>query len=836
MKARLGNWRSLLLEFAVLLGLGSMQPQAALAAEKVVFGLVGSLDLEVSLESLEEFAAGEEPEGNLSLITRRLDESEVEILRNALQQRLDIDAVTLSRASRTPIVTSVYKRLGRVIRGNNGRGNYWHAIRGAVTGAAAHPDGLSLLNVMRQYPLETIRVDFEVIVELNEELSALLSYRDAVTEAIALASEAEIAAASPDVTHLSDLRQPGAYPVEKEVLPLRIRTIRQTRVGLAESYQFETDIYFPQGLEQSAPLIVISHGFGDRPETFAPYARHLASHGYMVAVPEHIGSDGLYREGLFRGQVPNTTSPIEYINRPLDIIYLLDELERLAQEDPAWRDRINFEQIGVMGHSFGGYTALTVAGAPLNQARLATCDEEEITLNVSLLLQCQARHLPPVPKVFTDERIKAVIAVNPITSQALGPESLAEIEIPTLMVTGTHDLVAPSIQEQVHPFLWLQTPNKYLAAMVRGTHNSITENPDRPDEGALSLLSGPRPDLGRAYLQGLSLAFFETYVREDRNYQPYLSAAYARQMSDRELSLYLIESLTPEQLVAAFGKEPPFAVIPEPVRAIAPPPAEEETVLAQIEREGVLKIAMREDAPPFGYLDGEGVWTGYCFDFANRLATFVAERLERAEGVEVVRLPSTLENRFDLVADGTVHLECGPNTIRSDVEEDVAFSPTFFITGTQFLVPAAGASQLTPADRVLEGKTGVLDDSTTEQFLSENYDRAEVVTFEGATGRAVGIQALLRGEIDAFASDGVLLLGEVARQGLPLDDFVLVPERPLTCDFYGLIVPANDPQWNRTLGDFIAEDKSSLSREWAGRLSFDLIEESDRCLNRAPRE
>ena len=65
---------------------------------------------------------------------------------------------------------------------------------------------------------------------------------------------------------------------------------------------------------------------------------------------------------------------------------------------------------------------------------------------------------------------------------------------------------------------------------------------------------------------------------------------------------------------------------------------------------------MRSDAAPFGFIgDTENLWTGYCNDFANALGEHLAEKLDIDGEIEVVKIPSTLENRFQLVRDNTVH-------------------------------------------------------------------------------------------------------------------------------------------------------------------------------------
>ncbi|MGK7935240.1 MAG: alpha/beta hydrolase family protein [Xenococcaceae cyanobacterium] len=96
---------------------------------------------------------------------------------------------------------------------------------------------------------------------------------------------------------------------------------------------------------------------------------------------------------------------------------------------------INWEQVGVLGDSFGGYTALALAGAPLNRDRInQMCRKNQPTLNVSMLLQCRASSLPPGQYNLKDPRIKAAIAVSPITSSVLGLENMSQISIPTILV------------------------------------------------------------------------------------------------------------------------------------------------------------------------------------------------------------------------------------------------------------------------------------------------------------------------------------------------------------------------------------------------------------------
>lgn len=234
------------------------------------------------------------------------------------------------------------------------------------------------------------------------------------------------------------------------------------------------------------------------------------------------------------------------------------------------------------------------------------------------------------------------------------------------------------------------------------------------------------------------------------------------------------------------------------------------TVLEEIRRTGVLKVGIRQDAAPFGYVDEQGDWQGYCFDLANALQASLEEQMPGKE-IQLEVVQSTLENRFEIVPDGTVHLECGPNTIRNDVP-GVTFSTAFFITGTHFLIKAENTEQFAFGSNLAGLRMGALTGTITENFISEKYPQAELVRFTGVTGRADGVGAVASNEIDGFFSDGILLIGEVVRQDLSSDSYTLVPERPLTCDFYGLVLPAGDNQWRNTVNSFI--DNQQAKEVW----------------------
>jgi ABC-type amino acid transport substrate-binding protein len=327
--------------------------------------------------------------------------------------------------------------------------------------------------------------------------------------------------------------------------------------------------------------------------------------------------------------------------------------------------------------------------------------------------------------------------------------------------------------------------------------------------------------LGTRYSKTLSVAFWQTYLQDQTDYLPYLTASYLAASVGQPMRLDIIRSLTPAQLEAAYGRTPPIPIIPPPVAAV--PPARDESILVEIERTGVLKVAFRKDAPPFGYINAENAWAGYCGDVAIALGEHLTSTLNDPVGIELVELTSTLQNRFDLVRDGSVHLECGPNTIRQDIP-GITFSIPFYVTGAKFLVRQAQAATV---NFNLPGlRLGVLQDTTTAAFVRECYPNADIVTFAGANDREQAVQAVVSGAIEAFIGDSVLSEAELQRQNLPRDQFALLPENPLTCEYYGLILPDNDPQWRQAVNEFLQNTEVIQA-------DFDQdLRELDYCFNR----
>ena len=520
-------------------------PRSIQAAENLKLNY-GILSFSLSIDSLELYAKEGEINSELNFYTKRLNDKTVKQLRRILQRRINIDPILLYRLTRSPMVMDIIESLGEVAtthRGHNG----FYAIRGSVTNAAIeHQDrGVTLIDVLRAFPGEDVLLDISKLFELKEELTALVEYREAIRELVIEQAKTEAAIAIKNsFLPQKDLRSPGGIDFIQQTIEVDSR-IADKNSGVRSREPFRVRLYVPQGLDKPAPVVLLSHGFGSEPKSFNYLGEHLASYGIAAVSVEHIGSDSDYELEILEGAKTRAIAPQEFIERPLDIQYVLDELERRNRSDPMLKGVLDLDRVGAIGHSLGGYTTLALAGAEINVDRLQKqCPNKKINLNMSLLMQCRAKDLNPQQQL-ADPRIDAAIAISPISSGILGQESLSNISIPTAIVSGSEDIIAPVVQEQVYPFTWLSMPDKYLAMIIPGDHFLGRSLPrQKPaDPTIIEEFVGKRLADGQPYIKAFAVAFIKAYVEKDSEYLSYLTASYAQDISTDELDFSVIRSL-----------------------------------------------------------------------------------------------------------------------------------------------------------------------------------------------------------------------------------------------------------------------------------------------------
>ncbi|MEM9213406.1 MAG: alpha/beta fold hydrolase [Cyanobacteria bacterium P01_F01_bin.150] len=526
-------------------------PKGAAQAASEIRASFGPIQASIPFASLETYVNDGVIDDELEPYSRYFSDDQLMELRSVLATpiALEINNYTISTISHFLYSAPgevLLSRIGNIVRTRKKNGLY--ALRAAVLLAATDDQDFTPLNMIRHFPTDSLVLDFETGLGIARDAQQAINQS---TEAIAVVKQQfqDALAANPPEPPPSRLNQPPVVRYPWNLVNGSIITL--------ENRAFPVDIYVPER-DTPAPIVVISHGLGSNRDSYQYLATYLAASGFAVVVPEHAGSNATYIQALLEGKAEQVADPTEFLNRAKDISLILTTLTQQAETNPDLTGRLDFENIGVIGQSFGGYTALALAGATIDFNRLReicpTRDEIENgsdrSLNLSLILQCRAidlatlessEGLPPLEELsLRDDRIDAVIAINPIGSALFGPEGIPDIEIPVLMMTGSADVVAPMLWEQIYPFSWLQTPEKFLVTMHRGTHFSTigTTEEDIPLPEAIL---GPVPQTARRYVQSISLPFFQTYLSAGPNTQTEaLTPALIRRLSGDRMPLSLI--------------------------------------------------------------------------------------------------------------------------------------------------------------------------------------------------------------------------------------------------------------------------------------------------------
>jgi len=502
----------------------------------------GPIELTVSIASIEAYLQDGTINPDLGAYIDRLTPEQLRNAEQALQLSIETEQTAIANFLYTRQGEAILNRVGEVVRTPSNSGFY--ALRAGLILAAGEDSGLTPLGFLKQFPTDSLVVDVDRGLRVLREFRQLVG---ATNNAVNYVTTLSNQSASSNPVAIADLNKPrrrGEYRWQERTF---------TVTDLPRQRRFPVDLYLPEQPpeRERVPVVVISHGLGSNRESFRYFAEHLASQGYAVVAPDHPGSNDNYIEELLEGTASQVTPAREFADRPLDISAVLNTLEQ-QQDAGDLPISLDLDQVGIMGQSFGGYTALALAGAAISFTQLsADCSDSDVqdTLNLSLLLQCRALELRTDETETTlslaDERITAAIAINPIGSSIFGEAGLQQVDLPILMMSGSNDFVAPTLAEQLIPFARLTSEAKYLALLRNGTHFSVIGDSIATDNvvNLPAEVLGPEPRLAQTYIEALGFAFFAAHLRNQPDYLPYLSSTYAQTLSREPIPLQLVQSL-----------------------------------------------------------------------------------------------------------------------------------------------------------------------------------------------------------------------------------------------------------------------------------------------------
>lgn len=458
-------------------------------------------------------------------------------------EQLRLNPIQLYRVMRTPMGEALLAQLRRPPAGQS-MGADKSSLRQALDRVADDVDDAASSEGKHHVWIH-LHLDRDRLLEATRKFERLVTDTDTTMGAIAALSAAE-ATYDPVVnfSRLPNLGEAGSFESERFEFDI-VDPSRDDRT-------FQVVAYRPYPWRSPrTPVIAISHGLGSTPHDFDDYATYLASRGYFVALPQHLGSDASHVGEMLSGRANDVFDLHEFVDRPWDMSCVLDKLEHRNRSD--YEGHLDLRRVGAIGHSFGGYTVLALAGAEIDFDKLEQACEPVLSApNPSLLLQCRALALPRDLYDLRDRRVQAIIPIDPVSSEVFGPFGLRHVRIPTLTMAGSEDRAAPALLEPISIFPWLRTRDRYLALMQGKAHAGTFSTPTPGFKHSLSQVlrseTAANPEQFRNYAYALSLAFLEVHIARNGFYRQFLQSAYANYLSRAPQNLYLLSAASADAL------------------------------------------------------------------------------------------------------------------------------------------------------------------------------------------------------------------------------------------------------------------------------------------------
>jgi predicted dienelactone hydrolase len=185
------------------------------------------------------------------------------------------------------------------------------------------------------------------------------------------------------------------------------------------------------------PLIIISHGNWGGSFSQGWLALALVKAGYVVLSTSHPGTVG---------DDQSVAGRYRLWDRSRDVSFALDQILK----HPKWAALIDQDRIGFVGHSFGGWTGVSLAGGRYDPARQrAFCaDARHKDFYCEGTLKDDVTNVPSSDAggSFRDDRLKAFYIMGSGPGQGFIPGSLTSISVPFVVDTAQFDEILDPVE------------------------------------------------------------------------------------------------------------------------------------------------------------------------------------------------------------------------------------------------------------------------------------------------------------------------------------------------------------------------------------------------------
>jgi len=235
------------------------------------------------------------------------------------------------------------------------------------------------------------------------------------------------------------------------------------------------------------PLLVISHGYNGNWRNLSWIAAAMAAKGYIVAAPDHPGTTTFNQDPVAAKKL---------WRRPQDMTQVIDFViktpELFGKTDP--------ERIAALGHSLGGWTVMSLAGAGFEPTRLIQdCQQYPERGDCKAIANMDIGN--PLSQAeltasHRDARVKAVVSLDLGLAPGFTPQSLHNIRLPVLVLAAQMDKVASLSAEQESGYLAASLPQEWRQFdIVEGTTHFSFMQQCKPGAEALINEGSPGDDI-----------------------------------------------------------------------------------------------------------------------------------------------------------------------------------------------------------------------------------------------------------------------------------------------------------------------------------------------------
>lgn len=186
---------------------------------------------------------------------------------------------------------------------------------------------------------------------------------------------------------------------------------------------------------------------------------------------------------------------------------------------------------------------------------------------------------------------------------------------------------------------------------------------------------------------------------------------------------------------------------------------EDAPTLEKIKKTETIYLGYRKTEVPMSFLNEDSQPVGYSIDLCKLIVHEVKSTLKNPN-IAVKYIPLNASDRFNALQDNSIDILCGSTTKTLSRSELVDFTQLTFVTGATLLslkkAKVGGISDL-------EGKkVAVGKDTTTLDALKTALKKAGInAKIIVISTPSDGINALVNGNVDAFASDQIVLIGQL---------------------------------------------------------------------------